>query len=223
LNLSLSEEVRVRTVVGRLFAVLVVAWLASGCTPTRSTIRSHAAAGERPDILLISIDTLRADYVSAYGHEPATTPFVDGIAEEGVRFSRAYSTSSWTVPSLVSMLTSSYPSRHGMGQSAGRASKTWSVIPDDLPSLAASLERHGYRTYGLTANFSLPVERGFGKVPSTWRSFARPSRPGSRSLPKANPGSSGSTSSTRTLPTWHDRSCPTSGRNPGYATRGSTG
>ncbi len=117
----------------------------------------------RPDILLISIDTLRADHLSCYGHPRRTTPFIDRIAAEGVRFSRAYSTTSWTAPALASMLTSSYPTRHGVDQTARGDDPAWGVIPEDLPSLPELLRQHGYRTYGLTANFSLPAERGFGR------------------------------------------------------------
>jgi arylsulfatase A-like enzyme len=116
---------------------------------------------ERPDVLLISVDTLRSDRVSSYGHERLTTPFIDGLAAEGVRFQRAYSTTSWTAPALASMLTSAYPIRHGVGQ--GVRGRAWEAIPVDLPTVAELFRDHGYRTYGLTANFGLPAERGFGR------------------------------------------------------------
>lgn len=117
----------------------------------------------RPNVLLVTVDTLRADHLSSYGYPQPTTPFLDGLAGEGVRFEHAYSTSSWTVPSLVSLLTSTYPLRHGMGEGAGRQGTQWEVIPDDLTTLAETLQARGYRTFGLTANFGLPKERGFGR------------------------------------------------------------
>jgi len=151
-----------------LLALTAAAALGARCSPP-SEAREDAAPGPpaaapaRPDILLISVDTLRADRLSAWGHGLPTSPFADTLAAQGVRFSRAYSTSSWTVPSLVSMLTSSYPSRHGMGQTARRGQSKWAVIPETLPTLAELLREQGYRTYGLTANFGLPAERGFGR------------------------------------------------------------
>ena len=54
------------------------------------------------------------DRVSSYGHSRLTTPFIDGLAKRGVRFERAYSTTSWTAPAMVSMLSSTYPSQHGV-------------------------------------------------------------------------------------------------------------
>jgi arylsulfatase A-like enzyme len=116
-----------------------------------------------PNILLISVDTLRADHLSAYGHDRPTSPFLDGLAAEGIRYDRAYATSSWTTPSVVSMVTSSYPSRHRMGGRVRGEARTWSRIPEKLPSLAASLAAHGYRTYGLVANTNLAASRGFDR------------------------------------------------------------
>lgn len=151
---------RLRT--GGLSAVASI--VLGGCA-AESPVPQPAADARRPDVFLISIDTLRADRVSAYGHERRTTPFIDSLAAEGVRFERAYSTTSWTAPALVSMLTSSYPTRHGVGQGVGADGKRgkWEVIPEDLPSLPELFRDHGYRTFGLTANFGLPEERGFGR------------------------------------------------------------
>ena len=91
--------------------------------PATSEGKAEAPAPEpaptRPNVLLITIDTLRADHVSAYGHEKPTTPFVDSQARRGVRYETTYSTSSWTVPALSSMLTSTYGHRHGMDQRGG--------------------------------------------------------------------------------------------------------
>ena len=61
----------------------------------------------QPDIILVSIDTLRADHVSSYGYERKTTPFIDELASKGMRFSHAWSTSSWTLPAHTSLLSGS--------------------------------------------------------------------------------------------------------------------
>jgi len=124
---------------------------------------SSGAVESRPNILLITVDTLRADHMSSDGYARPTSPFVDSLAKEGVRFERAYSSSSWTTPSVVSMLTSTYQNRHGMGARLRGVPKMWSRIPEELPSLAESLQQHGYRTFGLVANTNLSAERGFDR------------------------------------------------------------
>ena len=66
----------------------------------------------QPDIILVSIDTLRADHVSAYGYERKTTPFIDELASKGTRFSHAWSTSSWTLPAHTSLLSGTRSLKH---------------------------------------------------------------------------------------------------------------
>ena len=117
----------------------------------------------KPNILLISIDTLRADHLATYGYARPTSPFIDSLAAQGVRFDRAYATSSWTTPSVVSMITSSYPTRHRMGGRFRGVPRVWSRIPEGLPNLAEALRLHGYRTFGLVANTNLAADRGFDR------------------------------------------------------------
>ena len=84
--------------------VLVVALVAAG-----------AAAGRpRTNIILLVCDQMRADRLHVYGNARATSPNIDRMAAEGVRFERFYSAAPWTAPSYSSMLTSQYPSRHGV-------------------------------------------------------------------------------------------------------------
>lgn len=140
---------------GLAAAVLLAIAARPGC-------ESRPPAGP-PDILLISVDTLRADHLSSSGYARPTSPFLDGLAAEGIRFEHAYATSSWTTPSVVSMLTSAYPSRHRMGGRFSGVPRVWSRIPEALPTLAESLRSLGYRTYGLAANVNLAAERGFDR------------------------------------------------------------
>ena len=65
-------------------------------------------------IVLLSIDTLRADHLSCYGYERETTPHIDKIAEKGILFANVIAPSSWTAPSMVSLFTSTYPVNHGV-------------------------------------------------------------------------------------------------------------
>ena len=65
------------------------------------------------NVVLITVDTLRADHVGAYGYAPARTPTLDGLAREGVRFERAYATAPITLASHASLLTGRFPPGHG--------------------------------------------------------------------------------------------------------------
>src|SRR6185436_18323890 len=70
------------------------------------------AAPRRPNVLVVVIDTLRADRLGAYGNPRGLTPFMDGLARRGTLFERTYAASSWTIPSVASLFTSRYPSQH---------------------------------------------------------------------------------------------------------------
>ncbi len=99
-----------------------------------------------PNIVVIAIDSLRADHVSSYGYEKKTTPHIDRIATDAILFDSAISPSSWTLPVFSSMLTGTYPSKHGMGQYVNK-----------FPTIMGILRKHGYKSFGLTANPFLEV------------------------------------------------------------------
>ncbi len=115
---------------------------------------------ERPNILLITLDTVRADHLSVYGYPRRTTPWLDRLAEEGVRFSRAYSHSEHTNPSHLTMLTGLYPRSHGVLDN-------YTPVPNDLETLAERLQRLGYHTVGAVSAFhlgpALGMDRGFDR------------------------------------------------------------
>ncbi len=87
-------------------AVLIasIGWAGLGC---------QRGSGAPPDVVLITLDTTRADHLGAYGHKGGTTPNLDALAREGVLYTRAWSTSPWTLPAHASMFTGKYPTRHG--------------------------------------------------------------------------------------------------------------
>ncbi len=94
---------------------------------------------ERPNVLLITIDTLRADHLSSYGYPLKTSPVMDRLAEEGARFSSTYSAIPLTGPSHISLFTSRFPQEHGArvnGYAVAEDSK-WLFLPQIL-------ERFGY-------------------------------------------------------------------------------
>lgn len=110
-------------------------------------------------LVLITIDTLRADHVSSYGHPISTTPFVDSLAAEGVLFERAYAQSATTKPSHSSIFTALYPLQHGV-QNNGL------VLDGEFVTLAEMLAEQGYRT-GAFVSTDAPlggnVRQGFEK------------------------------------------------------------
>ena len=91
------------------------------------------------NLLLISIDTLRADHLKCYGYNRDTSPHLDQLAREGTLFENLTATTSWTTPSHMSMFTSLYPSVHGV-QTVNDA------LGDGVPTLAQCLAQSGYVT-----------------------------------------------------------------------------
>jgi arylsulfatase A-like enzyme len=139
---------------GRWLRIAAIAAIALGCGDAR-----------RPNVLLVTIDTLRADHLSAYGYERETTPYLDTLATSGVRFDRAYASSSWTAPSVASLLTSLDPPVHGIehGHLANQVIVQQEVIPDALTLWPELLRDAGYRTFGITANTHLYGRFGFAQ------------------------------------------------------------
>lgn len=109
-----------------------------------------------PNLVLIVIDTLRSDHMSCYGYEQKTTPNIDKLAQEGFLFERCYSTSSWTLPACVSLLTGLYSDTHNV--------KQWeSKIPNHLPFLPEILSDNGFYCVGVSSNPFLSKKQGFAR------------------------------------------------------------
>jgi arylsulfatase A-like enzyme/Flp pilus assembly protein TadD len=117
------------------------------------TAPGRSAPAVARNLLLITIDTLRADHVGAYGYAPAHTPTFDGLARRGVRFDRAFATAPITLVSHASILTGRYPAGHG-------ARDNGMHVRDDVPQLAAALKARGFQTAAFVAAF--PLDRRFG-------------------------------------------------------------
>lgn len=110
----------------------------------------------RPNVILISIDTLRADHLHGYGYGPETSPTLDNLMRRGSSFSAAISSAPWTLPSHVSLLTSLYPHSHGVISES-------LALNDDVATLPALLKKAGYRTAGFTTMPHLSPRHGFGR------------------------------------------------------------
>src|SRR5215208_2687935 len=95
---------------------------------------------ERPNVLLVTIDTLRADHLGCYGGQAAMTPAIDGLARRGVRFETAVAHTPLTGPSHASILTGRTPLGHGFRNNSGF------VLGPDAGSAAEEFRQAGYRT-----------------------------------------------------------------------------
>lgn len=98
-----------------------------------------------PDILLVVLDTQRADRLGCYGHSRAISPNLDRFAEQGTLFEQAISPAQWTIPSHASLFTGAYPTAHGVTQSSQSLSQ-------NAPHLAEVLQALGYETIGFCNN-----------------------------------------------------------------------
>jgi arylsulfatase A-like enzyme len=150
--------------------VLLALALAPGCAGT------PLWKGRPPNILLIVMDAARADHLSAYGYGRPTTPNLDRMAAEGLLFTRAVSSSSWTVPAHASLFTGLLPYENG-----AHARHTWLI--ERFPTLAQLLKRKGYRTAGFSNNPMVDerenLSRGFDAFTAVWADSTRvtPRRP----------------------------------------------
>lgn len=121
-------------------------------------LHDRAAYGLKRGVIFISIDTLRRDHVGAYGYAKPTTPNLDALARRGVLAADAVSVSSWTLPSHLSMLTSTLPGTHGgtdMKQGFNRSVPSVAEILRGLGVATHAVTSHLYvsKTYGLEAGF----------------------------------------------------------------------
>ncbi|MEM7199475.1 MAG: sulfatase [Planctomycetota bacterium] len=120
--------------------------------------RREPAVPGAPNVLLLVLDTVRADHLSCYGYERATTPQLDALAERSVLFERAFTPSPWTLPSHATIFTGLDAHRHGADWQA--------PLPEGIPTLAEILALQGYATGGFVGNIrycaaEFGIARGF--------------------------------------------------------------
>lgn len=122
----------------------------------------------RPNIVLISIDTLRADHLSCYGYHRETTPFIDRLARDGTIFRRNFSTGVWTPPGHASMLTGLYVHEHGVYDDRR--------LSDDIPTIATLLRQNGYQTAGFVNNSQVGelvgLHKGHDMYKEVWKGIS---------------------------------------------------
>jgi len=109
------------------------------------------------NVLLITVDTLRADALGAYGNATVSTPLLDRLSAGGVRFSRALAQTVVTLPSHANILSGRYPFAHGVRENSGFR------FPDNVDTLATLLKAQGYRTGAFVSAFPLDVRFGLAR------------------------------------------------------------
>jgi len=154
--------------------VPLVAMLACSQAGEHAEAGLERVRGDRPDVVLIVIDTLRPDHLGFDGYDRETAPYLAELAKRSAVFRRAHSTSTWTAPSTASLLTGLYPSRHGVitglfahrnqlakAEREGSAPLQLNRLPEDARTLPELFEAAGYRTYAAAANPNIGSPIGF--------------------------------------------------------------
>ena len=129
--------------------------------------RKTSAPG-RPNVLLIVIDTLRADRLGCYGSGQGASPVLDGLAARGTRFAAAYSAAPWTLPGTASILTGKAPYEHGVG-----VSSTF-YLSNSLETLAEPFQRQGVTTGAFACNPLIASGRNFHQGFEHFRTYNWP-------------------------------------------------
>jgi choline-sulfatase len=132
--------------------IIVLPMLASAAACRRDV--APAVPAERPNVLLVTIDTLRADHLGCYGHRAADTPAIDGLAGRGVRFETAIAPAPLTGPSHASILSGRNPLGHGFRNNSGF------VLAPTVSTVTEDFRQAGYRTGAFVSGF--PLDRRFG-------------------------------------------------------------
>jgi len=110
----------------------------------------------RPDVVLLSIDTLRADHLGSYGYARDTSPFLDRLAAEGARFESAWAPAPWTLPSHATMLSGQLPHHHGAIEDHLR-------VAPDVRFVSEAFQRAGYGTAAVVATLFVSSRFGFDR------------------------------------------------------------
>ena len=129
------------------------------------------ARARSPNLVLITIDTLRADHVGSYGATTGATPALDALASRGVRFDQVQTAVPLTGPSHATILTGQYPPTHGV-----RGNVVF-TLGDTYPTLATRLRRRGYRTAAFVGAYPVAAAFGFNQGFDTFDEEFRESSP----------------------------------------------
>jgi len=154
--------------------ILVPIYILSGCQSNKAE-QAIVNASKIKNVIILLIDTLRADHLASYGYSRETAPFLSSLAKKSVVFKQAFSASSTTAPSTASIFTSVYPSHHGIitgyiaTQRLARVNKeiVLNKIPAEFVTLGETFKNAGYKTFSLSDNLNIShimgYDQGFDK------------------------------------------------------------
>jgi len=150
-----------RGAIAALLLVMAGGWVGMRLAPTLPVARTtpdpvSAALADKPNIILIMVDTLRADHLSCYGGTQVETPNLCRVATDGGSIYDGFAHASWTKPSTASLLTSLIPSSH---QTMSKPS----ALPQEITTLAEAMQDHGYATGAFVSNTNLTESFGFAQ------------------------------------------------------------
>lgn len=147
-----AATIKLAAVVGALGPVLTASMLALGnLSGDRTGLPTHAPG---PNVLLISVDTLRPDHLGCYGYARDTSPAIDSLARDGARFETVVSSSSWTLPAHISLLSGLPSEAHGVTYDGMKAGS-------EVVFLSEIFQDAGYSTAGFVAGPYLSASYGF--------------------------------------------------------------
>jgi arylsulfatase A-like enzyme len=127
-------------------AIVAVCALSFGAVREHRMLSALPKAPSSPNVIVIIVDTLRADHLSNYGYDRDTSPYLTQLAQQGVVFDNALAPSSWTLPSHASMLT-------GLSPRLTRMEAVTDILPGRFPTLGEAMSQRGYRTAAISANY----------------------------------------------------------------------
>jgi arylsulfatase A-like enzyme len=162
---SRSPQVSAR-VVALAFALVVVAAALAGPRLLRARAEAPVPT-ERPSVIVVLVDTLRADFLGTYGFDGPVSPAIDALAKESVQFEHAFAQAPWTKPSIASLFTSLAPDTHRVlshdGKYGDAEHASTEALPQEAATLAESLQQAGYATAAFVANPWLLRDHGFAQ------------------------------------------------------------
>ena len=171
---SRLDEVRRLLTISCIPAVCIAATAVIGLASSPTADQFAPPPARRPDILLVTIDALRADHLSSYGYHQFTSPAIDAFARNAATFTNAIAQAPYTKASIASIMTGHYPSAHKTVTASVPFPETMTghvttapivtdVLPSSMPTLAEALRGGGYQTVGFTANPFLIEAFGFAR------------------------------------------------------------
>ena len=140
-----------------LNCVALLVALGVACRPARAPDARTTPGPRGLDVILITVDTLRADHVGLLGGDPNATPTLDALGRAGVTFADATSHAPLTLPAHASIMTGRYPTKHGLRDNAGFA------LADGMPTLASLLKASGYHTAAFVSSYVLRASAGLSR------------------------------------------------------------